>query len=486
MTAAGWVEAFPIVRPRRREELLPFPIVEAEAAIADPPATQYARSGQMHIAYQTVGEGPIDLVFLPGIVSNVELAWEEPHWAHFYEQLASISRLILFDRRGVGLSDRISGVPPLEERMEDVRAVLDAVGSERAALFGSLDAGAMFALFAATYPERVAALVLFATQPRWTSAPGYPWGLTSEQACLWIEEGERRFGDPEYVKGLLYQFCPSTRTDPRLLDAMTKIWRHSASPGALAAFRRMNLEIDIRQVLPTIRVPTLVLQRSEDRFVPAPVGRYVADRIPGAVYDEVPGGDVVPWLGDSRRIVDSVGQFLGGVWEQRAWEEAEPDRQLSTVLFTDIVDSTARAAELGDARWRELLREHHTIVRRQLVRFRGREIDTAGDGFFATFDGPARAIHCARAVLEALAEVGVTVRAGLHTGECELSDGKVGGIAVHIGSRVAAHAGAGQVLVSSTVKDLVAGSGIAFDERGPHELRGIPGEWCLYAVRPSA
>jgi class 3 adenylate cyclase len=265
---------------------------------------------------------------------------------------------------------------------------------------------------------------------------------------------------------------------------MTKIWRHSASPGALAAFRRMNLEIDIRQVLPTIRVPALVLQRSEDRFVPAPVGRYVAERIPGAIYDEVPGGDVVPWLGDSRRIVDSVGGFLEGVWEERAWEEAEPDRQLSTVLFTDIVDSTAKAAELGDARWRELLREHHTLVRRQLVRFRGREIDTAGDGFFATFDGPARAIHCAQGVLEALAEVGVTVRAGLHTGECELSDGNVGGIAVHIGSRVAAHAGPGQVLVSSTVKDLVAGSGICFDERGPHELRGIPGEWCLYEVRP--
>ena len=483
MTAAGWVEPFPLALPRRPEKVKPFPVVETPAAISEPPPTLYARSGQMHIAYQTVGEGPVDLVFLPGIVSNVELAWEEPHWADFYEQLASFSRLILFDRRGVGLSDRISGVPSLEERMEDVRAVLDEVGSERATLFGSLDAGAMFALFAATYPERVAGLVLFATQPRWTSAPGYPWGLSSEQACLWIEEGERRFGDPEYVKGLLYQFCPSTRTDPRLLDAMTKIWRHSASPGALAAFRRMNLEIDIRQVLPTIRVPTLVLQRADDKFVPAPVGRYVAEQIPGAVYDEVPGGDVVPWLGDSRRIVDSVGEFLGEVWEERAWEEAEPDRQLSTVMFTDMVDSTARAAAMGDARWRELLREHHTIVRRQLVRFRGREVDTAGDGFFATFDGPARAIRCACAVREALADVGMTVRAGLHTGECELSDGKVGGIAVHIGARVAAHARPGQVLVSRTVKDLVAGSGIAFDERGPHELRGIPGEWSLYAVR---
>jgi class 3 adenylate cyclase/pimeloyl-ACP methyl ester carboxylesterase len=482
MTAAGWVEAFPLAPVRRRERARPVAVAQAPAA--DPPATRYARTGEMHIAYQTVGEGPIDLVFLPGIVSNVELAWEEPHWARFYEELASFSRLILFDRRGVGLSDRINGMPPLEERMEDVRAVLDAVGSERAALFGSLDAGAMFALFAATYPERVSALVLFATQPRWTAAPGYPWGLSSEQACLWIEEGERRFGDPEYVKGLLCQFCPSTRTDSRLLDAMTKIWRHSASPGALAAFRRMNLEIDIRHVLPTIRVPTLVLQRSEDRFVPAQVGRYVAEQIPGALYDEVPGADLVPWLGDSRRIVDSVGEFLGEVWDERAWEEAEPDRQLSTVLFTDIADSTAKAVELGDARWRELLREHHALVRRQLVRFRGREIDTAGDGFFATFDGPARAVHCARAVVDALGDVGVTVRAGLHTGECELSDGKVGGIAVHIGARVADHAKPGQVLVSSTVKDLVAGSGIAFDDRGPHELKGIPGEWSLYAVRP--
>jgi class 3 adenylate cyclase/pimeloyl-ACP methyl ester carboxylesterase len=483
MTAVGWVEGFPITLPRRREDVKSLSAVEAPTAISVPPPTQYARAGQMHIAYQTVGEGPIDLVFLPGIVSNVELAWEEPHWADFYEQLASFSRLILFDRRGVGLSDRISGVPSLEERMEDVRAVLDAVGSERAVLFGSLDAGAMFALFAATYPERVAGLVLFATQPRWTSAPSYPWGLSSEQASLFIEEGERRFGDPEYVKGLLCQFCPSTRTDPRLLEAMTKIWRHSASPGALAAFRRMNLEIDIRHVLPTIRVPTLVLQRADDKFVPAPVGRYVAEQIPGAVYDEVPGGDLVPWLGDSRRIVDSVGEFVGEVWEERAWEDAEPDRQLSTVLFTDIVDSTARAAALGDACWREFLRAHHAIVRRQLFRFRGREIDTAGDGFFATFDGPARAIRCACAIREALADVGMTVRAGLHTGECELNEGKVGGIAVHIGSRVADHAGPGQVLVSSTVKDLVAGSGIRFDERGPHELRGIPGEWSLYAVR---
>jgi pimeloyl-ACP methyl ester carboxylesterase len=415
MTAVGWVEGFPITLPRRREDVKSLSAVEAPTAISVPPPTQYARAGQMHIAYQTVGEGPIDLVFLPGIVSNVELAWEEPHWADFYEQLASFSRLILFDRRGVGLSDRISGVPSLEERMEDVRAVLDAVGSERAVLFGSLDAGAMFALFAATYPERVAGLVLFATQPRWTSAPGYPWGLSSEQASLFIEEGERRFGDPEYVKGLLCQFCPSTRTDPRLLEAMTKIWRHSASPGALAAFRRMNLEIDIRHVLPTIRVPTLVLQRADDKFVPAPVGRYVAEQIPGAVYDEVPGGDLVPWLGDSRRIVDSVGEFVGEVWEERAWEDAEPDRQLSTVLFTDIVDSTARAAALGDACWREFLRAHHAIVRRQLFRFRGREIDTAGDGFFATFDGPARAIRCACAIREALADVGMTVRAGLHT-----------------------------------------------------------------------
>jgi class 3 adenylate cyclase len=454
-----------------------------EAAVPDPSATRYARTGQVHIAYQTVGDGPLDLVFLPGVVSNVELAWEEPHWARFYEQLASFSRLILFDRRGTGLSDRVSGVPPLEERMEDVRAVLDAVGSERAALFGSMDAGAMFALFAATYPERVSALVLFATQPRWTAAPGYPWGLSAEESCLWIEEGERRFGDPDYVKELLYRFCPSSRADRRLLDAMTRIWRHSASPSGLAAFRRMNLEIDIRHVLPTIRVPTLVLQRSDDRFVRPEVGRYVAERIPGALYDEVPGADLVPWLGDSKRVVDSVDQFLAGVWEERAWEEAEPDRQLSTVMFTDIVDSTAKAVELGDAQWRKLLREHHALVRRQLVRFRGREIDTAGDGFFATFDGPARAIHCARAVVEALSATGVTVRAGLHTGECELSDGKVGGIAVHIGSRVADHAAPGEVLVSSTVKDLVAGSGIAFADRGHHDLRGIPGEWRLYAVQ---
>lgn len=481
MTAAGWIETLPAVPAQQHGR----PLVTREAVGVDRPSTRYAVSGNVHIAYQVIGDGPIDLVFLPGVVSNLELAWDEPHWARFYEQLASFSRLILFDRRGVGLSDRVSGVPPLEERMEDVRAVLDAVGSERAALFGSMDAGAMLALFAATYPERAAALVLFASQPRWTSGPGYPWGLSPEEARLWVEEGERRFGDPKYFEGLLRQFCPSTRDDHGLLEWMARTWRHSVSPGALGAFRRMNIEIDIRHVLPTIRVPTLVLQRSEDRFVSPEVGRYVASQIPGAVYEEVPGADLVPWLGESAdTIVESVDQFLQSVRAERGWEDADPDRLLATVFFTDIVDSTSKAVELGDARWRDLLHSHHAIVRRQLVRFRGREIDTAGDGFFAAFDGPARGIRCACTVIEALGELGVPVRAGLHTGECELTDGKLGGIAVHIGSRVAAQATPGEVLVSSTVKDLVAGSGIAFADRGPQELRGIPGEWRLYAVRP--
>jgi pimeloyl-ACP methyl ester carboxylesterase/class 3 adenylate cyclase len=479
MSAATWIESVPLVPPREG----PRPRVLREAAPPERPVTSYTTSGDVHIAYQVLGNGPIDLVFLPGVVSNVELAWDEPHWARFYEQLASFSRLILFDRRGIGLSDRLEGAPPLEERMEDVRAVLDAVGSERAALFGSLDAGAMLALFAATYPERAAALVLFASQPRWTSAPGYPWGLSPEQGRMWVEEGERRFGDPEYVKGLLREFCPSTRNDAGLLEWMTRMWRHSASPGSLKAFRRMNLEIDIRHTLPTIRVPTLVLQRSEDRFVPPEVGRYVADEIPGAVYEELPGADVVPWLGESDGIIGSVEQFLEGVRDASSWEEVDRDRVLATVLFTDIVDSTAKAAELGDARWRELLRTHHDLVRRQLIRFRGREIDTAGDGFFASFDGPARAIRCAKAVTAALGELGFSVRAGLHTGECEVAEGKLGGIAVHIGARIAARAKAGEVLVSSTVKDLVAGSGLSFVDQGAQELRGIPGQWRLYAAQ---
>jgi pimeloyl-ACP methyl ester carboxylesterase len=450
-----------------------------------PPRTLYARSGDLNIAYQVVGDGPNDLVFVPGLITNLELAWEEPRWASFLARLASFSRLILFDRRGVGLSDRVTGVPTLEERTDDVRSVLDAVGSERAALFGSADAGAMFALYAASHPERTTGLVLFATQPRWTKTSDYAWGLDADEARRWVEEPEERFSDPEYIRDVVLLAAPSVAGDEAALDWYRRTWRLSGgSPGAVAAFRRMNLEIDIRAILPTIRVPTLVVQRSDDRFVPRDVGTYVASLIPGAEYVELPGHDLMPWLGDAESVAAAVERFLEDVWRDRPWDDAQLDRVLTTVLFTDIVDSTARAVELGDRAWGELLAQHHAVVRRQLARFRGVEIDTTGDGFFATFDGPARAIRCAEAIIDAARDFGIELRAGLHTGECETIDGKLGGVAVHLGARVAALAEPGQVLVSSTVKDLVAGSGLRFADRGVHELKGIPGEWRLYATEP--
>jgi class 3 adenylate cyclase len=407
--------------------------------------------------------------------------WEDRRWAEFYEQLAGFSRLIVFDRRGIGLSDRVSGAPPLEERMDDVRAVLDAVESERAALFGSMDGGAILTLFAATYPERTAALVLFSMQPRWTSAPGYPWGLSADEARRWLKDGEERFGDADYIKDLLRRMVPSAADDDDWLEWSVRDLRLSASPGALAALRRMNVEIDIRDVLPTIRVPTLVLQRRDEEFVGAEVARYVAEAIPRAVYRELAGADLLPWMGDAAGILDAVRSFVELAWVERDGLEAESERVLTTILFTDIVGSTEKAVELGDAAWRSVLRDHHAHVRRNLIRFRGREIDTAGDGFFATFDGPARAIRCACTIVDE--SEGVVVRAGVHTGECELVDGKMGGIAVHIGARVAALASGSEVLVSRTVKDLVAGSGIEFEGRGAHPLKGIPGNWQLYAVK---
>jgi len=441
----------------------------------------YAKSGEANIAYEVVGEGPFDLVYMPITTSNLLLQWEDPGWAGFLRRLASFSRLILFDRRGVGLSDRVGGAS-LEQRMDDVRTVLDAVGSEHTAFFGSGDGGAMLTLFAATYPERTTALVLFQMQPRWVWAPDYPWGFRPDEARRWVADAEQRFGDAEYFKQHARRLMPSIADDDEQVEWMFRMWRLSSSPGGQAEFRRMNLEIDVRHVLPTIRVPTLVIQRDADEFIPKEVGRYVAERIPGAFYEEIPGADLLPWLGDSDAVADSVERFLQGVWAERSSGSVEIDRVLATVLFTDIVDSTAKAVELGDARWRELVREHHALVRAQLARFHGREVDTAGDGFLASFDGPARAIRCGCALRDGLGDLGIDVRVGLHTGECELIEGKVGGVAVHTGARVAAKAGPGEVLVSSTVKDLVAGSGIEFIDRGAHELKGIPGEWRLYAV----
>ena len=445
------------------------------------PETRYVRSGDVWIAYQVVGEGPFDLVFVPPFVTHIELIWRIPSFAPILARLASFSRLIRLDKRGTGMSDRVSGAPSLETRMDDMRAVMDAVGSDRAALFGSSEGGAMSLLFAATYPERTAALVLGGAYPRTMWAPDYPWGQTEEGYRLELARDLSLFGPRE-------QALAAVRARMLVDDEEAEQWldyfRWSGSPGAVEALALMNKEIDVRHVLPAIRVPTLLLHRSGDLAVPPEVARYMAERIPGARRVEMPGAGHLA-TGDSAAIQASeIERFLTEVWESGGWEGSEPDRVLATVLFTDIVGASERAVALGDRAWSELLERHHELVRRQLARFRGREVDNAGDGFFASFDGPARAIRCARAVVDSVQELGIELRAGLHTGECELVDGKVAGIAVHIGARIASQAQSGEVLVSSTVKDLVAGSGLGFHDRGIRALKGIPGEWRLYAVTP--
>ena len=449
------------------------------------PETRYAKSGDVHIAYQVVGEGPIDLVFLPGWITHIELDWDDPRHSRFLRHLASFSRLIVFDKRGVGLSDRVPAhqLPILEERMDDVRAVMEAAGSERAALFGVSEGGAMSALFAATYPERTAALILHGAFARTGS---YLMTQAEIDARLHAIESEW----PDSVDPAVP--APSLAAD----DSYRRWWqtymRQAASPGAAIALLRMNSQIDVRDVLMTIRVPTLVLYRREARFghgaaawrqvgadviTPASEARFLAARIPGARLVELPGVDHLPWVGDQDSLVGEVEEFLTGV--RRG---PEPDRVLATILFTDIAGSTAIAARIGDRDWRDLLQRHNALVRRQLERFRGHELDTAGDGFLASFDGPARAIRCARAIAESVTAIGLTVKAGVHTGECELAERKLAGIAVHIAARIAELAQPGEVLVSSTVKDLVAGSRIEFTDRGRRALKGVPGEWRLFAL----
>jgi pimeloyl-ACP methyl ester carboxylesterase len=437
------------------------------------PETRYAKSGDLNIAYQVVGQGPFDLVYVPGWVSNIEAMWEEPSHARLLGRLAAFSRLILFDKRGTGMSDPVpvDRLPTLEERMDDVRAVMDAAGSQRAAIFGSSEGGLMSVLFSATSPERIEALITLAIYATRLRSPDYPWAPKPEARAVEIEEIERTWGGEMDISNL----APSA--DEAFKRRAVAYLRRSASPGAAVALLRMNSQIDVREVLPTIRVPTLVLQRVDDRDVNVEEGRWIARQIPGAKYVELPGDEHLIWAGDVDAVVDEVEEFLTG---RRPVHE--PDRVLATVLFTDIVGSTERATEVGDRRWRELLDQHHSLVRRQLERFDGREVDTAGDGFLATFDGPARAIRCADSLRVGVRALGLEIRAGLHTGECEVVGDGVRGIAVHTGARVAALAGTGEVLVSSTVKDLVAGSGIEFEDRGTHELKGVPGEWRLYAV----
>jgi class 3 adenylate cyclase len=445
------------------------------------PTTRYAKSGDVNIAYQVIGEGPLDLVYVPGWVSHLDLNWEEPDYARFLERLASFSRLIMFDKRGTGLSDRVpvNALPTLEQRMDDVRAVMDATGSEQAALFGASEGGPMCALFAATYPERVGSLVMYGSYARGLPEGDYPWAATRwattpDDLEAMLELMGERWGEPDDFLGL---WGPSIAGHDRYKQWWSRYLRISASPAAAVAFSRMNHQVDVRHVLPTIRVPTLVIHRAEDSLNLPAGSRYMADRIPGARYVELPGEDHLWFFGDQDALLDEIEQFLTGTRRVR-----EPDRVLATVMFTDIVGSTERAAELGDRRWRELLASHEAVVRAQLERFRGREVQMLGDGVLATFDGPARAIRCARVICDEIRALGIEIRAGLHTGECEMVNGDVVGIAVHTGARVSAKASSGEVLVSSTVKDLVAGSGIEFQDRGVHQLKGVPGEWRLFAV----
>jgi class 3 adenylate cyclase len=439
------------------------------------PTTRYARSGTVNIAYQVVGDGPRDLVYVGGWVTHLESGWDEPLLARFRRRLASFSRLILFDKRGTGMSDRVpdANLPTLEERMDDVRAVMDAVGSERAALFGHSEGASMATLFAATYPQRTTALVTFGAFACRLRNPEYPWAPTREEREHLYEIIERDWGGDVDMSDL----APSMAHDEGFRRRLSTYVRLSASPGAALALARMNSEIDVRNVLPAIRVPTLILHRTGDRDSNIEEGRYIAARIPDAKFLELPGPDHLPWVGDQGEVVDEIEEFLTGIRPA-----PEPDRVLATVLFTDIVGSTQRAASLGDHAWRDLLEQHHASVRRELEHFRGQEITTTGDGFLATFDGPARAVRCAVAIRDRLRESGLEVRAGVHTGECERMGDNIGGLAVHIGSRVAGLAGPGEVLASSTVKDLVAGSGIVFEDRGAHPLRGVPGEWRVFRV----
>ena len=441
------------------------------------PETRYVKSGDVHIAYQVMGDGPIDLVWVPGFVSHLEHDWAEPSRARFFRRLAAFARLIRLDKRGTGLSDRVAEVATLEQRMDDVRAVMDAVGSKRAALFGASEGGAMSLLFAATYPERTSALVVYGAMARCVWAEDYPWGPPLTVFDGVFAEMSERWGRTD---GMVFSFAPSLAGDAHHRDWYRNMQRLGASPGTAIALLKMNTGIDIRHVLPAIRVPTLVLHAVGDQMATVEHGRYIAERIPGAKLVELPGVDHSWYTGNFDRILTEVEEFLTGTHHV-----AEPDRVLATVLFTDIVASTKRLADMGDQRWRDLLEDHYRLARSELAHHRGREVKTTGDGLLATFDGPARAIRCASAIRNAVHQLGIEIRAGLHTGEVEVLDQDIGGIAVHTGARVAAEAGPGEVLVSSTVKDLVAGSGIEFDDRGVHTLKGVPGEWRLYRVLAS-
>ena len=446
----------------------------------DRPETRYAKTADgVHVAYQVFGDGPGDVVLVPGFVFNVELVWDWPEQARFFQRLGGFSRLIIFDRRGTGLSDHI--VPSeeqltLEARMDDIRAVMDAAGSERATLFGFEEGFALCALFAATYPERTAALIAHAPAGLGRADADHPWAYTDESWDEYLGEVEQRWGTLAFAEEEGSVVWPDIKEDPVWVRRYAELMRRSVSPGDAVVLFRIDSETDVRAILPSVRTPTLVTQRVDDQALSVEHARYVAKRIPGARLVELPGSNHPYVSPDQDRLLDEMERFMRAL---RA-EEAELDRVLTTVLFTDIAGSTERAAGLGDAAWGAVLEQHHAIVRGMLARHRGVEVDTAGDGFFATFDGPARAVKCATLITEAVKPLGVEVRAGVHTGEVETIDGKVGGIAVAIGARISALAGPSEILVSSTVRDLVAGSGIQFEDRGLHELKGVPDRWHIY------
>ncbi len=442
--------------------------------MASMPHTRYAKNGDVHIAYQVIGTAPLDLVLALGFATHVEVLWELPAYARFIERLTSFARVIVFDKRGMGLSDRPAVLTTFEEQLDDLRAVLDAAGSERAAILGWNEGGPMALLFAATYPERTAALVLLSSYAKATRSADYPFGPTPEIHELVATRFANEFGRRVVFASTQ---APSLAGDEGFRQWLWRLQRYSMSPGAAVAWYRMTTEIDVRHVLPVVRVPTLILHRAGDLVMDPGGSRYMAERIADARHVELDGADNLPLAGDIDAIVDEVQEFLTGVRPVGVH-----DRVLATVMMTDIVGATATAVRLGDHAWRDLLEAHHAAVRVELARFGGREVDTTGDGFLATFDGPARGIRCAGAIIARLRALGLEVRIGLHAGECELIAGKVGGVAVHIGARVAARADAGEVLVTSTVKDLVVGAGFRFVDRGAATLKGVPDEWHLFAV----
>ena len=440
------------------------------------PDVQYARSGDVAIAYQVVGEGSVDVVYARGMSGDLLSSWDEPLLARHFTDLARFSRLLTLDKRGTGLSDRVREVPTLETRMDDIRAVMDAAGSERAFLWSGHEGTRSAILFAATYPERTTGLVLLEPSVRGTATPDYPWAPTEKEWRGRLAEVRAGWGRRDFFETLLREWVPTMAGDEGFTDWYVEHMRRSLSPGAALSFFRTMMDADVTDVLPAVRVPTLILCKRSERAE----STYVAERIPGAELRELSGFvGMFTWIDDDvhEQTIRETERFVTGVGGLQ-----EPERILTTVLFTDIVGSTERAAQLGDRAWRELIARHHAAVRSEIARFRGREIDTAGDGVFASFDGPARAIACAHAIRRTLGDLGLDIRAGVHTGECELDGGKLRGIAVHIGARVAHQAAPGEVLVSSTVKDLVAGSGLEFEDRGAHELKGVPGEWRLFAV----